>query len=363
MSKTVWGYWDCSFCNNRKIRGDNEECPFCGHPRSADVKFYMDRSNIEYVSENKINDEPNWICPYCNTQNENHDDICEYCGASKTESKTDYFAVENVNDNNVETPLMHKHELVPIDANKADASLITRCFSNKKINLKHVLLYSGIGIAVVALIWFFVWFLTPVEHTATVNGFEWERQISIERLTTVDESGWTLPANARLQRTAEEIRSYEKVIDHYETKTRQVAHDEIVGYEEYVVGYDDLGNGQFRERTATRPIYKTYYETETYQEPVYRQEPIYDTKYYYEIDKYIYARSVKTNGTDQDPYWGEVTLASKEKEGFRTECYWIICDEYRTSLSFADWRTYNIGEYVIVTTNRTDTIVYSVKHK
>ncbi len=369
MSKTVWGYWDCNFCDNKKIRGDNEECPSCGHPRSDTTKFYIDQSNIEYVAKEKTNLKPNWICSYCNTQNENYDDICEYCGASKAESKADYFEKHKSHHENEDYSQTSVIDGTNVECTTVDTSSyetdnpvisIAKTIKNH-VNLKSCLLYGLIGIAAIAFVWFLIWFFTPVEHTANVSGFEWERSISIEQLTTFSESGWDLPAGARLQRTSEEIRSYDTVIDHYETKTKQVARDRIVGYEDYVIGYDDLGNGQFRERTGTRPIYETYYETETYQEPVYRQDPVYDTKYYYEIDRYVYERSIRSSGTDHEPYWGTVTLATKEREGDRTEYYRLICGEYSTTLSLKDWLSYNIGDNVIVTTNRTGNIVYSIE--
>lgn len=179
----------------------------------------------------------------------------------------------------------------------------------------------------------------------------WERSIDIERYQTVDESGWSLPVGARLHYSQEEFSHYEQVLDHYETKTRQVAKERISGYEEYVTGYRDLGNGYFEETTSSRPIYETYYETETYEEPVYRDEAVYRTKYYYEIDKWLYERSVKTNGTDKEPYWGEVNLNSDERVSSERENYTILGlnkkeKEQSISLSYKDWNSLEVGQTV-----------------
>lgn len=369
MGKTVWGYWNCKFCGSSKIRGDNEECPFCGHPRSEDTKFYMDETKIEYVSDEQVNRKVNWICPYCNTQNEDYEETCEYCGASKTESYGNYFEVQ-------ETLSKTPEKVQVIEESKeedvCESSNRSRAYENSDdpfvqkrrwdvAKLKKGLMYGAIGIAVVSLITLLVWFFTPAKHDSEVSGFEWNRNISIELLTTFEESDWSLPAGARLQYTNEEIRSYKPVIDHYDTVTTQVERERYVGEEEYVSGYEDLGNGQFEEIISKRPVYETYYETEVYEKPVYRDEPVYDTKYYYEIDRYVYERSVKTSGSDHNPYWGEINLKHKEREGDRKENYWLICGEYRTTISLNEWQAYEIGDKVVVTTNRTGDIVYSIE--
>ena len=140
-------------------------------------------------------------------------------------------------------------------------------------------------------------------------------------------------------------------MDHYETKTRQVAKQRLAGYETYVSGYRDLGNGYFEEITSKRPIYETYYETETYQEPVYRNEPVYATKYYYEIDKWLYERTVSTSGKDKNPYWGEPNLCDNERVSNKTEKYYIMGlnskgKERKVSLDYALWKDLNLNQKV-----------------
>lgn len=144
------------------------------------------------------------------------------------------------------------------------------------------------------------------------------------------------------------------MLDHYETRTREVAKERISGYETYVSGTRDLGNGYFEEVTSERPIYETYYETETYEEPVYRDEPIYQTKYYYEIDKWIYERSVETNGNNTTPYWGETNLESDERISSKSEHYSVKGTESKKrkeisfSLSFEEWSKLKPGQTIKV---------------
>lgn len=162
-----------------------------------------------------------------------------------------------------------------------------------------------------------------------------------------------MPAGGRLLYTNSEIRTYKQVLDHYETKTRQVPHQVLDGY---TTTYSNNGNGTFTEHRT--PRYRTEYRTETYQDPVYRQEPVYDTKYYYNIDRWVKTRSVKTSGTTDEPYWGTVELKSKERQGSKTESYNVTVSvvkgngknkEYTYCSDFDEWKRYEIDSDVKIT--------------
>ena len=71
-----------------------------------------------------------------------------------------------------------------------------------------------------------------------------------------------MPQEGRLLYTKTEISGYSSVLDHYETRSRDVTKTKAVGTETYTVGYRDLGNGYYEEITDTRTIYETYTETE-----------------------------------------------------------------------------------------------------
>ena len=162
-----------------------------------------------------------------------------------------------------------------------------------------------------------------------------------------------MPSKARLHYTREEIHHYKDVLDHYETVTERKSKQVISGYEEVVVGHKDLGNGYFEEITDSRPIYETEYYTETREEPVYRQEPVYQTKYYYEIDKWFFERKVETTGKDKNPYWGEVVLAEKEREGSRSETYYVTAinkkeEEKKYKLDYNLWTDVNVEDVLNV---------------
>lgn len=357
MSRNVWGYWDCIYCGKKKIRADNEVCPGCSATRNEDTKFYMDLDNKEYVTEDKVNNAPNWICSFCDSQNEDYEQVCEYCGASKVDSEANYFEQQRKQErdergNACET-LSESKENAPLtpDTKKGNVSRWKRL----KPNLKGILLPLTIFCIFIGIL---VTICMPVTKEMTITSFEWERSIGIEELQTLDETGWSLPTGARLDYTKTELHHYDSVLDHYETKTRTVTKQRIVGYETYITGYTDLGNGQFRENTAQRPVYETYTDTETYQDPVYKQVPVYQTKYYYEIDRWVEVRSVDTKGYDKEAYWGAVSLKSEEREGDRDEEYYIKgtvdgeqeCKRY--SVDYRIWGTLEVGDEVEFKTTR-----------
>lgn len=191
--------------------------------------------------------------------------------------------------------------------------------------------------------------MTPETKIVTVDEVYWEYSIDIEEYKTMNESGWSLPSNARLQYTKEELQRYEQVIDHYETVTKTKSRQVIDYYEEVVVGYKDLGNGYFEEQVEQRPVYKTEYYTVTEQEPVYVSVPIYATKYYYEIDKWIVIDTIETRGTDKKPYYGQKSLTSKQRYGDKSQAYALQCvDEDEKSntytINYDDWNVIQAGD-------------------
>lgn len=212
----------------------------------------------------------------------------------------------------------------------------------------------GAGIlAAVMVVMLLVALFTPKVMDVEVQDFSWNRGINVEELVTVEESGWSLPSGGRLKYQQQEIKGYEQVLDHYETKTRTYTEQVLDHYEDYVSGYRDLGNGFFEEIVSQRPVYRTETKTETYQEPVYRDEPIYATKYYYEIDKWQIQYTSKSSGNDKSPYWNEPTLKDKQREGSRSESYYVdfLTEEdgvQKYTVDKALWDKLNKGDKVTI---------------
>ncbi|MBE5821340.1 MAG: hypothetical protein E7311_01980 [Clostridiales bacterium] len=365
MGRIIEGFWNCKYCGSQKIKGRFRECPNCGKPRDKDTRFEMP-DKITYVPEEEaknISRNPDWLCQYCNSLNPDSVTTCKSCGAERTSENLDYFenkaklevkestlsSYSNDSFSNYEEDSSEKDD----DDNYSDyynnySSSSNSSSSNFFKNNWKVL--TGIPI-ILALIIGMIYLFIPKEQTVTIDNLRWERSIDIERYQTVKESDWSLPSNARLLYSNLEFSHFQQVLDHYETKSRQVAKERIVGYEEYVTGHRDLGNGYYEEITSQRPIYETYYETEYYEEPVYKDVPIYLTKYYYEIDKWLHERYVETNGKDKNPYWGETNLSKNERVSSKSEKYYIIyLDKDNKSkeltIDFESWKKLELNQTI-----------------
>lgn len=420
----VYTYWECPYCTSI-IRGDSRNCPNCGSPIPNGTKYMMpddprvrkaqregkilvggnthtDEKGIvsEVVSKKDERSVPNWKCGSCGYMNFAEDTSCKGCGAPKS-SKT-YF------DDDEDGHIKDREKIFTADIPVTEEP--PKAEPEKKDKVKGVLKKLGdffkdhwkisIGALVAAvLIPFLIWFFMPVERTATVTGFAWEQKINLEEFTLCHENDWSVPPGGRITSTAEEVHHYETVLDHYETKTRTVSEQVQDGYETrtrqvsetvfdgYDTSYRDLGNGQaevvqtpryrteYHTETYEVPKYKTVYHEETYQEPVYVEVPVYQTKYYYDIDRWLYGGQIidykedhephwRTNGIPEDvenPEYGDLRLGERYGE------YWVVLqndkEEYRALYSLSEWQEFEVGDVLTYKSFRfnyqplTDTVV------
>ena len=352
MGRIIEGLWDCHYCKTKNIKSRYEECPNCGKPRDKGTRFRMP-NQITYVAEEeakKISRNPDWICDYCGNLNSDNLTSCKSCGAERTSENLDYFTNKAKRDSKAETVSSYYEETQndEYEDNTSDYSYENNYsyYSNNnksgsnffKNNWKTLTAIPLILALIAGLFFLF----TPKQEEIIINGFKWERSIDIQRYQTVKESDWSLPSNARLLYSNLEFSHYQPVLDHYETKTREVPVERQVGTVEVVIGHKDLGNGYFEEITDSQPVYETFYETEYYEEAVYRDEPVYLMKYYYEIDKWLYERSVKTDGKDKNAYWGETNLNNDERVSSQNETYYIIGTDKKDKIrelkiDYASW--------------------------
>ena len=160
-----------------------------------------------------------------------------------------------------------------------------------------------IVLLVLALIAGIVYLVLPKDVDLNVTSLKWEREIRIEEYKTVRESGWSVPTGGRVVYTNREIRDYKPI---YRRQAVYDSENEFKGYENVIVGYT----------------------------------PIYDTKYYYDIERWVYSRTATSSGerktpysfelvpsNDRDkstPYWPETHLKSNERETLRTENYYVL---------------------------------------
>lgn len=205
---------------------------------------------------------------------------------------------------------------------------------------------------VLSLVYLFV----PKQVDFVLSSIQWTHSQNIEEYRTINESDWSLPSGGRLLFTQQEISGYEEVLDHYETRTREVSEQVLDGYDTVVTGTRDMGNGYFEEITSQVPRYRTEYHTETYEEPVYRSEPIYSTKYYYEIDKWVFDRTITSSGTDKNIQYKEYVLEENERDSTFIDEYeftGIIEEkEYTISVDKSTWDKYDVGDSIPAKINR-----------
>lgn len=360
MGRIIEGFWNCAYCGTQKIRGGISQCPKCGKPRDENTVFDFDRENIHYVSDEEaknISRNPDWICEYCNRLNSDNDKYCTSCGSSRTNNNLNYFEkhiskdiIDNSDEEYTSTNRSIKEYSFSDECNSNSDKTQNHTFNFKNFVLAHI---SSILIALFSVLCIFglLFLIIPSEQEIKIQAVSWERCIYIEKYQTVKESNCSLPAKATLLYTRDEFSHTDKVLDHYVTKSREVKKQRISHYEDYVSGHRDLGNGFFEEIKSTRPVYESYYETEEYEEPVYKYVDVYKTKYYYEIDKWLYDHCVETNGYNKKPYWGETNLSVNERISSKEECYYITGinkkdKTVKVSLSYEDWTSIIVGETV-----------------
>ena len=353
--------WHCEFCNAYNP-ADSDKCENCGAPRGSKNYFDYNKDRQGVISKNGFEDDEHF-------RKEEDDKEVE-------EENTD----NGVEDTNSEVEDATKYKNYDIDEYLGQritrtGKSISRFFVDLFTSILEFIEYNVAGIFKGLLIALLIILsvvgiynlVKPKWYKLEITNLRWESTVEIEELKTFREDDWSVPSGGRVVYTKEEVHHYEQVIDHYEEvqKSRTVpdgGHYETVtrtrtvpdGGHEEVVGYSDNGDGTFSEETrwVTEYTTETYteeewvqdYKTEYYyeQEPVYRDEPVYETKYYYDIDRWVYERSVVTSGYDKEPYYGELNLHSKEREKTRYTNYYVtgnILDKKEVKE-----KTYNISK-------------------
>lgn len=382
--RVIEGLWDCPYCNSKGIGGLSKHCPECGHPQDKGTKFYVGKKK-RYLSDDevdKVGNAPDWVCDYCAGLNNAKYIYCRNCGAARGKGTKDYFTsketADTVNKTIPSSQTEKRHydfsedfteDFVEKDtaivetedtgivgsenastverAAKSNVTRLVQCAKRSLPALGRIIVpIFVIGIIFIGILALFY----PKYVDATVSEKSWEREIEIEEYRTVKENGWSIPSGGRLLYSQSEIRSYETVLDHYETKTRTVTEQVFDGYDTNTY-YTDNGNGTFTEHTSQTPRYRTETKLETYEEPVYKQVPVYDTKYYYEIERWIYDRTETSAATDENPYWAEYVLDDNERVSDKKESYDVVFiddegKEYTYSCEYGEWTGYELAEEV-----------------
>ncbi|HEX5726925.1 MAG TPA: zinc finger protein [Longimicrobiaceae bacterium] len=330
------GRWDCPTCGTRGLLGRQTGCAECGTPRSEDVRFYLPDDaeavgDAERLAQARAG--ADWLCEHCGAGNRATAAQCTGCGAPRGES---------------EAREVRQYALADLPGSGEKERAVSPPPSTRPARRRGgVKTLAAVG-AVVAGI---AWWNQPKDVTATVADKAWERSVQVEEERTVREEGWQLPSGGRLLDSFRAIREYRNVVDHYETRSRQVSERVQVGTRTYTCGQRDLGNGYFEDVTCTEPEYETRYHTETYEEPIYRREPVYATKYRYEIERWLPDSLAVQRGGAGDPAWPEPRLGRRERLGPRTEKYVLTFrDEegntFTKEVPLAEFSRWDVGEPV-----------------
>lgn len=366
--KVFEGRWECPSCNSECL-GRHERCPNCGAPRPADVEFYLPSDATEVTDAAHLADAasgPDWYCSHCGSANADLVDgvrrtRCAQCGNARDGEDKDHakriYGAGQAPETAQEARGLIREEKAAATRSRRAARLQggrkPDAGSARRPRLMLSLLGGLIAIAMLAAALALPWKTASLE----ITGFRWSRAIPVQAIRTVQEEGWDLPAKAFHDHPVRKIRSYVSVVDHYQTRTRQVSERVMSGMESYNCGTVSQGNGYFTTRTCTRPTYTTRYRTESYQDPVYRQDPVWGTWHRYDIDRWVTIRTKRAAGATQDAAWPEISLAKGERVGARSAAYQVTLVDTGTgekklrALPFAAWSKLRRGDDLSVDYN------------
>ena len=345
------GRWDCQFCGTIGNLGRHRSCQNCNKSRPEGTRFYV--ADETEVSDKKLQRQalvgPDWICQYCGTSNSADINVCGSCGAPRESSSP----VQKVKDYGVgEAPT--SGDMTFDEEPRSEEPTPDKPKTSSKLPLAIIIGIAAVAIICLGVVAFLIF--GGRDADVTVSEFEWERTVDVEAYQTVNEEDWSLPATARLLSQRQEIHHYDEIVDHYETRQRDVEEQVKVGTETYVCGSRDLGNGFFEDIECDRDVYETQVRTESYEEPIYVSLPVYQTLYVYEIDKWIVVRTEESSGRDHAPLWPRTDLGSEEREGEQTESYMItFVDEddksYEWETTLDEWQRFERGQAVVLKLN------------
>ena len=328
--------------------GRHVYCVACGAPRPKEIRFYLPEDAEAVTDAGQLSQAaggPDWICEHCGGSARGSDRACPGCGAPRGDS-----AAREVRD--------YAMAEVPRSGGGGDGPSTPRPLAAKPVPPARESKFGGkvVGVMLLAGLSWFGWSNRTRHMEGEVAAMQWERTVQVEAYRSVQEEGWSLPEGARRLRSYRAIRDYRQVLDHYETKTRQVSERVQTGTRTYTCGQVDRGNGYFEDRTCTEPEYETRYHTESYQDPVYRREPIWDTKYEYRTKRWVPDTLLEAHGTTTAPAWPPVTADDTTREGEKKSRYRVTFnvpkgESYTSDVPLEQFTRRRIGEHVPLLVN------------
>lgn len=318
----VYEYWDCGYCGAVGVRGDEETCVQCGHPRDADVRFYRQEDLEELVEDGqhleRFTSGPDWACAFCETLNRATDTVCRSCGATKDESTQNYLEIRAKKE-------AREAERQPAAPAPAPASSSSGIVGKLAIGCGTLLVLA------VALGW---WLTREHEVSYEVATVQWKRDVVVERYARAQRVDWSdeLKGDDINQLSkAKEIRRYEKKQVGTENKTVTETKRVKTGTKkECKTEYKSTGSGASKKIKKCKqvPVYKNKKIKTTKRVPKYKKVPIYGSKVTYTSSMFDPLKTETAEGSDNTPAWPKVELGSGEggkpdREGNKTEKYTV----------------------------------------
>ncbi|MGE0709300.1 MAG: hypothetical protein AB7N76_26930 [Planctomycetota bacterium] len=341
--QVLLGLWDCVSCDGKGIRGDLYECSECGAHRPDDVKFYLPADAQEITDAAGLaaaKGGADWKCEYCDQLVSGSLSTCPYCAGGDAATGERRAETEEVqlDGEPVATPAAAM-SLEGEDAPKAPSGSPLLC--------------CLVLLALAACVAFFSW---PKEVGVVVSGHSWERTQKVEDYRTVEEGGWSKPAEAFDVSTSQKVHHTDKVLLRTERRTRAVTRKVQVGEETYQAGTKkvDLGNGRFKQMPVykKRPKYESRTEQEPYEEKIYKDVPKYQTWYRYKVRKWVEGPPRTTSGEGLEAKWPETSVSDPKTQrmGARSAVYKVhLKSTEQGGQSFSltcdedAWRGYAVG--------------------
>jgi len=311
MPKETLGYvrleWTCPNCGSRNA-GPEKKCAGCGAPQpenvhfeqAAEEKLITDQAEIARAASG-----PDVHCPYCGARNPAGQKTCPQCGGDLTDARTRSSGT-----------ILGAHRSAPaapipspacgastpgtaLRCSQCGASLsqvaqpaptVSAETKQKPFRWTVLSVVGALALFLCAAVAFFA--LRTTEATGEVRSVQWTRSIGIEALQPVEHQGWRseLPAGAT-------VLNCERRVHH--TQQEPATDSEKVCGTPYTV---DTGSG-----------YGEVVQDCEYR--VYADWCRYTVREWREVDR------AEATGSDLNPYWPSLQLASGQREGQREEVY------------------------------------------
>lgn len=374
------GCWDCTSCGKKGVSGDAYRCDSCGAGRPDDVEFYLP-SNAKVVKDAvgiaAAKAGADWMCEYCRQWVTAVEKECQNCAGGQIAGSqrqvtgevvtsvraTDHEIAEALDKEIArQTAEIRSASRQRTVASPQEPAVVEPPGRRRGAPMLPVLLALLGLIGTTGLGWLI---FRAKDVVVAVSGHSWSRVQHVEEYRALQQDGWDRPADAYNVRTERRVHHHDRVLDHYEARSR-IVHDRVAdGTERVRTGTRtrSLGNGRFEREPVytTRTKYRTVARTERYQEPIYRRDPVYRDYYLYTVDRWVPGEDRREQGSGLEARWPPTTVRdTRQRMGGREETYTIILTErspepgeqartWTRSLDEASWRSWRDGMIVVAT--------------